>query len=1642
MKELFSKSKAKLKQALRRGASPQPKRSKNDGTKQSSDQVRPVAASKAPILETTAEQSSIVDLDAATGDSTRPQRTTPLPSETARPDIATQIITPPSQATPSDESAVESSVVEEGAPDGKPLETEAAPLLGNPKPRSDHWNAALSRINDDERKTLEELRLGVDQLEASSTPMEGLGVNDETPFHLASLAAEKIKRLDDKAWKFRFRGRDIILRDVAGKIVLWLGKFKDVGDVVVNYDPAHAALPWAAIRFLLSAATAEQELAGHMLIGSEKVCCLLARCQTYRKLYLDVESYRAVESATQLEETLICLYAQILSLLAHLVALTNRSLGRRMIHAISNPSGLSEWITKLENLEWRIEAEASNCERESRSSADAAWNQRYGNMEQLLSQHILLSKEERTRFLAECRADERFEILLWISDIQYEADHYNARSGRTDGTGEWLLADQVYRDWRTTSASICLWLHGKPGAGKTKLSTKLVDELVALNESERSDDGLAYFYCDQNREKYHDPVWVLRSFIRQLSASKSDTTIAKCVRDKYTQMKAKGFASVLSAEDCAALLLELVNVFPRTTFVLDGLDECDRKTRHTLMDTLDDLVKTAKHPVKVFIASREDEDLADRYSRTDHLKVDASRNRGDIVKFVLERMQGSRYCRTRMSQSVREQILNTFRAKSDGMFQWAALHIQELLELERDSDVLQYLNDVPVGLKAAYDKIYDGIISQRGSKKHVAIAAMKWVLCSTRPLSPEELVIAASQDPDGEFNENIDLEPPYLLDACHNLIEVFYDGRSEPRWVSPGEAQLFQRISVKHQPSMPLQDMDTTYIGGKLLCRFSHYSVVEYLLKHKWVMPDLHAFATRVCLRTMMRFSIPDRSVGSDEDEEPYDGPITEYCSPRESYSRVERLLRYMFFRLLREDFNHLPLSESIRRLDDLIPRNRFDLVKLEDQSPQGWLRYAMAGWYSHLELAEGIWTAQDGQGATRSLLETFFNHPTRGSPSYRAWALLHNPLNWLPCPSPIATLSGFQRFYPAAWCAAAGMEQPLARWIDQGLLDLNFASIRFPRHTEPASGTEIPSPSRQSLLSTAVWNGRYKICKLLVSHGARDDFNGIWESSLEMAIRSKRDDIVELILNNGSEIPLYCSRGPMLHLAAHLGTLETVKFLVQKGADIEERAKSHNLGWNLTALEIACLHVSSEEIGIFLADQASDIQNHHPAALLLAAMTDKADLVHHLAFLGADIEAPLPFLLDAEPGLANPTETPILTATRRYSERTDMSTLRADRLGVRALLECGANPNVIGSDGLTPLQIAMENLDHNLIVPLVLFGADTNVKFPDGTTILQVACRKGNLSLVRFLIDRGAGVAEVSGPWRTALFAAYWNVIRSGAVLRKLQERYIYTRPLDRLYTQGPNDEDSGASGHMTEDSEEWSDYMSDEERGSLTNERSERMSGKGINDHSGETIDNRPGEKSERLTNQAVAGSQGIMSIAGNAGGSSDSLGSTGSMPDSNSGAPDSSEGGPSSSDGYLNFTTCLPRFSASLGLRKCLRVGLLEPRTNSTHAHTQLRKGGIPDCLPDAEEPGAAVQLLLESGAEFKVEDYTELGVDFQQEVELLGVLVDAYTKLMHEQKRKVTGLRDRFRRSLPRQSWETAERRFLVHPSGRSIIEFRM
>lgn len=54
-------------------------------------------------------------------------------------------------------------------------------------------------------------------------------------------------------------GKDSVrVRLAISKIITCMRRFKEVGDIAVNFDPAHAALPWAAFRFVLEVCIASK----------------------------------------------------------------------------------------------------------------------------------------------------------------------------------------------------------------------------------------------------------------------------------------------------------------------------------------------------------------------------------------------------------------------------------------------------------------------------------------------------------------------------------------------------------------------------------------------------------------------------------------------------------------------------------------------------------------------------------------------------------------------------------------------------------------------------------------------------------------------------------------------------------------------------------------------------------------------------------------------------------------------------------------------------------------------------------------------------------------------------------------------------------------------------------------------------------------------------------------------------------------------------------------------------------------------------------------------------------------------------------------------------------------------------------------
>jgi hypothetical protein len=203
------------------------------------------------------------------------------------------------------------------------------------------------------------------------------------------------------------------------------------------------------------------------------------------------------------------------------------------------------------------------------------------------------------------------------------------------------------------------------GTGKTFLTSKVIDEIQLALRRRPNQEGFAFFYCNRNDAERCEPLSVLRAFVRQLTTTVSEQhSIQKHLREYHNKCRLK--ASELTMGECKNLLLTLVNSYPRTTLILDALDECERDKRLELMEILDHLLVKALNPLKIFVSSRPDGDIKEKLKNRANIEIDATKNQGDISKFVNNEIVKHRRW-GKMSPKLQAQIVETLQQQSQGM---------------------------------------------------------------------------------------------------------------------------------------------------------------------------------------------------------------------------------------------------------------------------------------------------------------------------------------------------------------------------------------------------------------------------------------------------------------------------------------------------------------------------------------------------------------------------------------------------------------------------------------------------------------------------------------------------------------------------------------------------------------------------------------------------------------------------------------------------------------------------------------------------------------------------------------------------------------------------------------------------------------
>ncbi|KAG9599008.1 hypothetical protein KCU77_g4339, partial [Aureobasidium melanogenum] len=277
--------------------------------------------------------------------------------------------------------------------------------------------------------------------------------------------------------------------------------------------------------------------------------------------------------------------------------------------------------------------------------------------------------EMRTERLRE-EANQKFH---WLSTVPVQSHHAKAHEDVVAGTGTWLMERHHYIDWKLSSASCAILVHGSLGCGKTKLMSVIVDQVLSEKKSNPEGSKIAYFYCNGSEQQRTKTQEILGAIASQLSFTGVDKPPESALTEAYDAQK-KDAAENNAIQIDRLGVKGLTDLIPkvvgdRTAMILiDALDECAEKLE--LLKSIKTIMEKAF--VKVIISGRSEvcQDMPNDESPV-QVQIGQGDNEDDIRKYVTAEVNRAisdrRLLRGKVSDELKQTIIRKLNDSAQGM---------------------------------------------------------------------------------------------------------------------------------------------------------------------------------------------------------------------------------------------------------------------------------------------------------------------------------------------------------------------------------------------------------------------------------------------------------------------------------------------------------------------------------------------------------------------------------------------------------------------------------------------------------------------------------------------------------------------------------------------------------------------------------------------------------------------------------------------------------------------------------------------------------------------------------------------------------------------------------------------------------------
>jgi ankyrin repeat protein len=307
-----------------------------------------------------------------------------------------------------------------------------------------------------------------------------------------------------------------------------------------------------------------------------------------------------------------------------------------------------------------------------------------------------------------------------------------------ENTCAWLFEHPSYTNWLDQSSSI-LWIHGKPGSGKSTIMK------YAMQETRHRMNGLqeelmASFFFNYKQEKSWNFQALFQSLLYQLWLQVPDLMFDRLdlLKRQHTIVERPGkdwYWNVPDLKEHLSILLTRASQNYKICILIDGLDECEEYQRSDLMSYLRrSLMRYRSRSLRICCSSRLTIYGATQTCKEDlHILLD-DENQKDISDFIGARLEGKA-----LTEISKAELTAQLLAKASGMFLWVKLALSHMRNsLGKGESIELTLHALPVDLDGIYRAILDRI-NEGGEASSQALKILQWTVYARRPLSIDEL---------------------------------------------------------------------------------------------------------------------------------------------------------------------------------------------------------------------------------------------------------------------------------------------------------------------------------------------------------------------------------------------------------------------------------------------------------------------------------------------------------------------------------------------------------------------------------------------------------------------------------------------------------------------------------------------------------------------------------------------------------------------------------------------------------------------------------------------------------------------------------------------------------------------------------------